>query len=183
MPDPNEKKSQTEKRNYISESALKQMLAYLREELNRQKEQVKEIKDLIKREIQAHYESDLWELTPRELDQEMGKLLSFLNEDFDCTITPEITSHRKFVGGSIVFIKKLVKGIIRPVFEPHLGKQKRFNESSVRLHLASFIRLRRMEQKLDGIEKIVTEIGEQQGALLDAIKSLSERPGENGPER
>lgn len=183
MPDRDEKNSRTDKRGDAREAAIKKKLASLKEELNRQKERVQEIKDLIKMEIEAHNESDLWELAPKELDQEMGKLLSFLNEDIDCTVTPEMTSRRKLVGGYIVFTKKMIKRIIRPVLELYFGRQRRFNESTVRFQLASFIRFRRMEQKLEGIEKTVTEIGEQQDALLDSIRSLSERSGENDPKR
>jgi hypothetical protein len=183
MSDRYEKNTQNEKGVDSRKAAVKQRLDYLKEELNLQKEQAQEIRDLIKKEIETHYENDLWELSPKELDQEMGKLLTFLNEDIDCTATPEITSQRKFAGGFIVFLKKLIKAIIRPVFELYLGRQRRFNESAVRFQLASFIRLRRMEEKLDGIEKIAKEISEQQEALMDAIGNLSERPGENGPKR
>ena len=183
MSDQSEKNAQIDKRNDALQAALKQKFAYLKEELIRQKEQVQEIKDLIKKEIEAHYESDLWELSPKELDQEMGKLLSFLNQDIDCLSLQKITSHRKITGSFIVLAKKIITKISRPIFGAYLERQRRFNQSAVRFQLASFIRLRRMEQKLEGIEKIVTEIEEQQDTLLDAIRSLSERSGENGPKR
>ncbi len=183
MSDRNIKNSLLDRKDDVLDLTMKQKLAHMREELICQKEQVKEIKDLIKTEIETHYESDLWELSPKELNQEMGKLLSFLNQDIDCLSLQKITSHRKLIGGCIVFIKKTVKRIIRPVLELYFGRQRRFNESAVRFQLASYIRFRRMEQKLEGIEKIVTEIEEQQDTLLDAIRSLSERPGKNGPKR
>ena len=183
MSERNKKSSDVDMNHDTRESAVKQKLAYLREELIRQKEQIQDIKDLIKKEIETHDEGDLWEFSEKELDQEMGNLLSFMNEDFDCTVTPEITSHRKLVGGFIVFIKKMIKRIIVPVVEPYFIRQKRFNQNAVRFQLASFIRLRRMEQKLEGIEQIVTEIEKQQGALLDAVRSFSGKSGENGPKR
>lgn len=183
MPDRYEKKSHNEEMADARKAAIKQRLAYLKEELNRQKEQMQEIRDLVKKEIVAHYESDLWELSSKELDQEMGKLLSFLNEDIDPLSIKKITSHRKIIGSFIVLAKKSMTKIFRILFAAYLQRQRRFNESAVRFQLASFIRFRRMEEKLDGIEKITKEISEQQEALLDAIGPLSERLGENGPKR
>lgn len=170
-------------KNDTRDAALKQKIGLLKEELIRQKEQVKEIKDLIGKEIETHYKVDLWELSEKELDQEMGKLLTSLNEDIDCLSPQKITSHRKIIGSFIVLAKKIITRITRLVLEAYLERQRRFNENAVRFQLASFIRLRRMEQKLEGIEKIVTEMEEQQDTLLDAIRSLSERLGENGPKR
>jgi hypothetical protein len=113
----------------------------------------------------------------------MGKLLTALNEDIDCLSPQKITSHRKIIGSFIVPAKKIFTRIIRPLLGAFLGKQRRFNENAVRFKLASFIRLRRMEQKLEGIEKIVTDMEERQETLLDAIRSLSERSEENGSNR
>ncbi len=175
MSDQNEKSSPAVRRNNGQEAEIKQKLGLLKEELILQKEQVKEIKDLIKKEIETHYKVDLWELSPKELDQEMGNLLSLLNEDINCLIVPEVASRRKRLGIYIGFMKRVIKRIIRPILELYLEKQSRFNEGAVRFQLASFIRFRRMEQKLEGIERMLTEIEEQQNALLDAIKSLSER--------
>ena len=183
MSDQNKKSSGVDMKNDTREAAMRQKLGSLKEELVRQKEQVKEIKHLIKKEIEIHYTVDLSELSGKELDQEMGKLLTSLNEDLDCLSPQKITSHRKIIGSSIVSAKKIITGIIRPLLAPFLEKQKAFNESAVRFQLASFIRFRKIEQKLEGIEKIVMEIEEQQDALLDAIRPLSERLGENGSKR
>lgn len=165
------------------EAKVRQKLGFLKEELIRQKEGSKEIKDLIGREIETHYETDLWELSGKELDQEMGELLTSLNEDIDCLALKKITSRRKMMGGFIVPAKKIIAGILRPFLRACLAIQRRFNQNAVRFQLATFIRCRRLEKKLEGIEKIAAEIEEQQGALLDAIRSLSERLGENDPKR
>lgn len=183
MSDQNKKSSRVDMMDDTRGAAIRQRLSSLKEELIRQKEQAREIKDLIKKEIGTHYNVDLWELSGKELDQEMGELLTSLNEDIDCVSSQKITSHRKIIGSFIVSAKKIITGIIRPLLAPFLERQRAFNESAVRFQLASFIRFRKIEQKLEGIEKIVMEIEEQQDALLDAIRPLSERLGENGTKK
>jgi hypothetical protein len=170
MSDQNKKSYGPDKRNDDRDAALRQKLGLLKQELICQKEQVKEIKDLIGKEIETHYKLDLWELSGKELDHEMGKLLTSLNEDIDCLSPQGITSHRKIIGSFIVLVKKIIARIIRPTLRAFLERQRRFNENAVRFKLASFIRLRRMEKKLEGIEKIVSEMEEQQDTSLDAIK-------------
>jgi hypothetical protein len=183
MSDQNNKSPEAAAKDDDREAKVRQKLGFLKEELIRQKEGLKEIKDLIGREIETHYETDLWELSGKELDQEMGKLLTSLNEDVDCLALQKITSHRKIMGSLIVPAKRIIAGILRPFIGAYLAKQRQFNQNTIRFQLATFIRSRRLEKKLEGIEKIAAEIEEQQDVLLDAIRSLSERLGENGPKR
>lgn len=165
------------------EAEIRQKLSSLREELMRQKEQVRGIADLVKKEIEAHYDVELSELSGKELDQEMGMLLTSLNEDIDCLSPQKITSHRKIIGTFIVLAKKKTIGIILPLLRVFLEKQRRFNESAVRFQLASFIRHRKIEQRLEAIEKKVMEVEDRQDALLEAVRFLSERSGENDSEK
>ncbi len=183
MSDQDKKSSGVDMKDETRDAAIRQRLSSLKEELTRQKEEMREIRDLIKKEIKIHYNVELTELSGKELDQEMGELLAFLNEDIDCLSSRKITSHRKIIGNFIVLAKKITRGIIRPLLAPFLEKQRAFNESAVRFQLASFIRHRRTEQKLAEIEKIVMEIEEQQKALLEAIRPFSERLGENGSKK
>jgi hypothetical protein len=183
MSDQNEKLSDVGMKDDARSAAIRQKLSSLKQDLIRQKEQVREIGDLVKKKIETHYDVELSELSGKELDQEMGRLLTFLNENIDCLSPQKITSHRKIIGKFIVLAKKMTTGIIRPVLGAFLEKQRRFNESAVRFQLASFIRHRKIEQRLEAIEKIVMEIEDQQDALLDAVRSLSKRSGENGSEK
>jgi hypothetical protein len=183
MSDRKEKPSETNLRDENRDEALRRKLGFLKEELMRQKERIKEMKDLIGRKTEAHHENDLWEMSGKELDHEMGELLTYLDQDIDCLSPEKITSHRKIAGKLIVWAKRIVTRIILLFFSGVLQRQRRFNQCAVRFQLASFIRFRRLEKELEGIEKMMPEIEEQLENLLGELGSLSERPGDNGPER
>jgi len=53
----------------------------------------------------------------------------------------------------IVFLKKLLLKALRPYTNSLFVRQNRFNEQLVAFHLASFIRLRRMEERLRQLER------------------------------
>jgi hypothetical protein len=130
-------------------------------------------KELIGVPIEHHYPINLWELADSELDQEMGRRLSFLNEDIDCHPTPDITSHRRFIGPAIVLCKKIFFKILRPYTNTLFVRQNRFNEQLVSLHLATFIRFRRLEDKIKQLNSQIQEIKEQQQELATRSQKLS----------
>jgi len=145
----------------------------LKEEISRQKEKLTSIDELVKTRIDRDFHTNLWELSERELDQEMGNRLSFLNDDIDPRPDPAaITSHRKILGKPIVFIKRTVIKIAGAYANALLEKQRRFNEQLVNFHLASFIRFRRNEDKIKGIEDKLKTFEEDQEMLLDELEKL-----------
>jgi len=159
---------------------IKQSLNTLKKELSRQRKKTGEIENLMNKTIKHHYPVDLWELSGFELDKEMGSRLSFLNEDIDSSPTGKITSHRKFLGVFIISFKKLMRSLFYPFFlKLFFEKQQKFNEDAVTYNLASFIRFRLAEKKLEELEQGLEEIKEKQEAILDAIKSLSGNPQKN----
>jgi hypothetical protein len=107
------------------------------------------------------------------LDQEMGKRLSFLNEDIDCRPTFNITSHRRFIGPAIVLCKKIIFKLLRPYTNTLFVRQNRFNEQLVTLHLATFIRFRRLEEKIRQLNSQMQEIKEQQQEIASQNQELS----------
>ncbi|MDD8012718.1 MAG: hypothetical protein PHX05_04495 [Acidobacteriota bacterium] len=132
-------------------------VAALKERLRADKDAATSLEDLAGAPIQHHFPIDLWSLSDSELDNEMGKRLSFLNEDIDCRPTVEIASHRRFIGPFIVFCKKLLLWAMRPYTNSLFVRQNRFNEQLVAFHLASFIRFRRLEERAKRLEKLAGE--------------------------
>jgi hypothetical protein len=153
----------------------------LKEQLFKQKETISSIKELVKSEIDRDFPVDLWELSARELDNEMGTRLSFLNDDIDTKPDPySITSHRRLIGKPIVLIKRAIMKITRFYTNSLLEKQKHFNEQVVAFHLASFIRFRQNEERIKGIEeklKTLEEDGELMLEQLDTLKNEPNKPG------
>jgi len=145
----------------------------LKEEIYRQKEKAADLKELVKTEIRRDFPVDFWELSERELDNEMGSRLSFLNDDIDTR--PEarsITSHRRILGKPIVFIKRLVLKIAGFYTNTILEKQRSLNEQLVAFHLASFIRFRHNERKIKEILEKLKALEEDQELILDQLTQL-----------
>lgn len=148
---PNDKKEQ-----------IKQKIDAWKTELEDQKEKIDKVEKLINKQIDRNFDINLWELSEKELDIEMGNRLSMLNEDIDIMRTQKITSHRKVLGLLIVPIKKLARKIFLPDVSPFFERQKLFNEGLVSYLLASFIRFKSMEQRLKKLEKDFAETNETQ---------------------
>lgn len=148
----------------------------LKEEIYKEIESVHEIRQLVNREIDRDFPIDLWELSDRELDQEMGDRLSQMNDSIDTRPTADaITSHRRVVGKFIVKAKRLVMKLINPYTNTLLEKQRIFNDKLVAFHLATFIRLRRCERKLKDIEEKLTEIEENQQIHAEKLQEIQDR--------
>lgn len=162
---------------------IKRRIGFLKKELLDQKEKIEKIEKLTKKQIDCNFEVNLWELSEKELDQEMGNRLSMLNEDIDCARLEKITSHRKGVGILIVVFKNIARKILLPFLTPVFEKQKRFNEEMVACHLASFIRFKSIERRLRELEKDIAETNEKQETIRDGIESSLERQKKNDTER
>ena len=154
---------------------IKQRINSLKRELKDQKEKTEEIEKLINTRIDRNFEVNLWELSEKELDLEMGNRLSILNEDINVMRLKEITSHRKVLGVFIVAIKKLARRILLPDLIPFFERQKIFNEGVVTYLLASFIRFRSTEQSLKKLEQDIAETKETQETKWDGTESSLER--------
>jgi hypothetical protein len=145
----------------------------LTEEIHRQKEKAADLKELVKEEIDRDFPVDFWELSERELDNEMGRRLSFLNDDIDTRPDARsITSHRRILGKPIVFIKRLVMKIAGFYTNTILEKQRGFNEQLVAFHLASFIRFRHNERKIKEILEKLKALEEDQELILEQLTQL-----------
>ncbi len=154
---------------------LKEEIFSLKKEIHLKRKKIKEIKKLINKEIDTPYRINLWELTENELDKEMGTRLSILNEDIDCLPSGEIKSHRKIIGPFIVFLKKIIRKLTLPYLRFIFERQKNFNEEIVAYQLASFIRFRQIEEKLNDLKQEIEELKEKQETIIEAINSLTKR--------
>jgi len=139
-------------------------IAALKERFRAAKEAADSLEGLVGGPVRHHYPIDLWALSDNELDNEMGKRLGFLNEDIDCRPNAAITSHRRVIGPLIVWFKKLLLKVLSPYTNSLFLRQNRFNEQLVAFHLASFIRFRRLEEKLKRGELPLDETGEGDAA-------------------
>lgn len=145
----------------------------LKKEIYQQKEKVSDIKELVIEEIDRDFPINFWELSERELDNEMGNRLSFMNDDIDTRPDAQsITSHRRILGKPIVLIKRLVMKIAGFYTNTILEKQRSFNEQLVAFHLASFIRFRHNERKIKEILEKLKTLEEDQELILEQLTQL-----------
>ena len=142
----------------------------IKEELTHKREQLQTVEQLVTDPIDRDYPIDLWQLSPRELDAEMGDRLSALNGSIDPRPTSDsITSHRRIIGKPIVMIKKIVMRLFQPAIDTMLEKQRQFNEQAVAFHLASFIRMRQIEQTVKELEETMGELDHRQLDMMDEL--------------
>lgn len=137
----------------------------LKEIYRQERESVVSLEQLVHGPIDVPIKVDLWELSDKELDQEMGGRLSCLNDDIDCRPQGAISSHRRFIGPLIVRVKKTLRKVLSPYTNMLFLKQNRFNADLVAFHLASFIRFRRLEKRMEELE-------ERSRELLDGPKTI-----------
>lgn len=123
-----------------------------------------DLQDFTGRETARCFQLDFWELSPRELDHQMGMRLSILNDSIKCTPDGAISSHRRFIGPVIVFLKKIIRRFFWPDLDMLFARQNLFNERLVAFHLASFIRFRRDEEKLKLLAEELRSLTEQLAA-------------------
>jgi hypothetical protein len=154
-------------------SELNQALLQLKEDLLAQRNQLKDLKGLLKAEIDRDFSVNLWELSEKELDIDMGDKLSLLND----SINPrrdlaEIKSGKKIIGKPITklkgFIIRVVKHYLDPVYDNHV----KFNEKLVNFHLASYIRFRQNEKNIKKIEDKINQISEDLEVIMDDLAGL-----------
>ncbi len=152
--------------------AAEEEIAALKESLRTARDAARSLEELAGGPVRHHYPIDLWALSASELDGEMGKRLSFLNEDIDCRPATAVTSHRRLLGPFIVFGKKILLKALRPYTNSLFVRQNRFNEQLVAFHLASFIRFRRLEEKLKRLEAL---LGDAEGPDTDTPAAPAHR--------
>ena len=143
----------------------------LKEIYRQKRESVISLEQLVHGPIAVPVKIDLWELSEKELDQEMGRRLSCLNDDIDCRPQGALSSHRRFIGPFIVLAKKVLRKVLSPYTNMLFLRQNRFNADLVAFHLATFIRFRRLEKRMEELE-------ERSRELLDGRKTIREGLGQ-----
>jgi len=141
-----------------NKSKFKLVLEDLEKQFTEEKKRINNIEDLINKNIDRDFPINLWELSPKELDNWMGNTLTKLNDNINTTPFNSSNSHtrlNKFL--NFIKIKRAFSYFNR--YYTHLfGKQRVFNEILVQFHLASFIRMRTIDIRLNEISNKLSDI-------------------------
>ena len=145
----------------------------LKAKLEKQRERIGSVKELVNEEIDRDFPLNLEELSGKELECEMGIYLSRLDEESDPRPDPwAFTSHRKIIGKAIVFLKRLMFKITSVYSNTLLERQNRFNHRSASLHHSFFIRFRQKEKRILRIEEKLEDLEEHEVLLADKLESM-----------
>ena len=158
------------------DETIKEELIRLKEKFHRQKEKLTSIAALAGRPIDRDFPIDLWEFSDKEIDTEMADHLTLLNDHIDTRPGRDtITSHRPLLGPFIVFFKRLFLKLTGPYTNMLLDKQKRFNQALVHFQLASFIRQRRIDKKIEELKKGISDLEETLNRLETGMRARISR--------
>jgi hypothetical protein len=156
----------------MDESVVRE-IQRLKEEIFRRKEEIQDIKELVKREIDRQFQVDLGELSERELGPELEKtLFSIENNIYPKPDIKSFKSHRKMLGKPILWLKRRFIRAISFYIDVILDKQKQFNKDSLALHKASLNRLGRSEELAKQIEKRLSHCEENVVIIINRLEDL-----------
>ncbi|MCP4214601.1 MAG: hypothetical protein GY765_08085 [bacterium] len=148
-------------------------LNQLKEEFYKRKEAVSGIRGLVTETMDRDFPTNFWELSPKELDGEMGTRLSFMNADIDPRPDKQaITSHRKILGKLIVPFKKIIMKFLDKYTNTLLEKQWRMNDQQVAFHLATFVRLRHNEDMVNALQEKMKFLEEEMELFSERLDGL-----------
>ncbi|MBI5902957.1 MAG: hypothetical protein HZB84_05685 [Deltaproteobacteria bacterium] len=117
-----------------------------------------------KKDLGMYADADIEEVSGLKIDapETIGHdrfldLINILREDYDFTKTPEITSHRPYIGGLIVVVKKLALYLLTTFARSMWSKQVSFNFHMLELAESMTDEIRRLEKENAGLRTRLVE--------------------------
>jgi hypothetical protein len=147
------------------------MIAQIKETLGKEKERTADIESLVKKKIER--DIGLWEYSFDELEQELFKRFSSLEEKKDCLSLPDIFSPRKGIGWLIILVKKTLMKITHPYARMVLDRQDQFNRELIPIFLAEILSLQKIKDRLNAAEGQIKDLLENQIDLAGTCYNLS----------
>lgn len=147
------------------------MFTQIKETLGKEKERTADIDSLVQKKIER--DIGLWEYSFDELEQELFKRFSSLEEKKDCLSFPDISSPRKGIGWLITLVKKTLMKITHPYARMVLDRQDQFNRELIPILLAEILSLQKIKDRLNAAEGQIKELLENQKDLAEICYDLS----------
>ena len=154
------------------ENNIAKEITKMKNEFHKKKEKVRDLKELVKKEIDREFPSDLKDFSEKELGSQMDEYISFLNKSVDpVPDKTSITSHRRLIGKPVVWIKRILLRMTRSYITLIMDKQKAFNQKCIALYQNLIIHQKKYHEKISHIEE---RIGECEVHLNVISKKLKE---------
>ncbi len=160
------------------EKIIEKEIQKLKEEIDHKRQDIHDIKELIRKEIDREFFPSLEELSEKELEPYFEKFLSLIDKSFD--IIPDkksLTSHRKILGKPIILLKQFLLRMtgVYTYTSLFLEKQQDFNQHSLALFRALLARLRKNAEKIKHIEERINDCEVNLVTLSKKIKDSANR--------
>ncbi len=153
---------------------LKQIVSQLKEKLNEEKQSFLNIESLVMKKIER--DAGFWEYSYDELEHELFKRFSSLEDKSDCLSITDIPSPRKGIGWMVTLSKKIIRKITNPYTRMILNKQHQFNKELVPIQLATILSLQKIKDRLNALEAVAQKILDIQEEILENQIKDGQRP-------
>jgi uncharacterized coiled-coil protein SlyX len=155
---------------------LNQEIDELRRELERKKKEIRDLTNLVRREIDRDFPREVRELSEKELEDYFRNAVDPLKLVVDPRPGPKsVRSHRKVIGAPIVFFKRLFLRLAGFYTHLLLDDQARFNRRSAELTEALVTRVGHYRQRLEEVEAKVASFEEDLVILRNKLEALRSR--------
>lgn len=156
-------------------SEIKKEMQKLKTKLSAEKDKIEDIATLIQKKIER--EVGLWEYDFEELEKEMWKRFTTLEENSDCASEEELFQSKKILGTLFRRLRKWYRTLSSPFSRSiidkkkqfNLDKQNRVNQENIPLHLAVILSLQKIKDRLNTLEDNIQKLQEDQE---DSFKEL-----------
>jgi len=165
------------------EKPIAEEIRRLKEELDKKKGEIEDIKDLVNKEIDRPFPPRVEDFSERELETYLAEYIPLIKNRIDSRPEKElITSHRKILGKPIIFLKRILLKTMIYYNDIFLAKQIQFNQQSVDLYQAVLLRVKRdkermkqIQEKISACEENLTVLEAKLEALHASLKELQNR--------
>jgi len=155
------------------EKTMAQEIQRLKEELDRKRKEIEDIKKLANKEIDRSFPPNLEEFSERELESYIAESIASIKTEIDTRPAKEpITSHRKFIGRPIVTLKRFLLQSLADYNDLFLDKQIRFNRQSVDLYQALLLRTKHNKERMEQIQEQISACEESLVVLKAKLEDL-----------
>ena len=152
---------------------LEMEIQRLKEELDRKREEITDLKKLAGRDIDREFALPVEELSDRELEIYLRDTLPLINGFVETKPDiREITSSRKTLGRPFEFLKRDLLDTTFTQFNLHLDRQIRFNRQVAALFRTLQVRDGRRDEHLKALEEKAAGFEEDLALLRNKIEDL-----------
>ena len=146
----------------------------LKEEVSKKKDEIRDIKRLINKEIDREFFTEVWELSEREYSTFVREYKPPKAKFPDLKMDAKsITTHRKIIGWPIVFFKRILFKMLSPYINKSFDKQMSINRQiEASYHALYEALLRRFMQDNEKIRELKGRIENCEETLSIILKKL-----------